>query len=119
MNFFAGELVINIIIMNQLITEGKTRTNSRVNKRVHSQQNVLLPYLAPPDDNHEEKKKPKFFDLGGMYNASLPKYEPLRDKNLKFFFEKPTVKRIINRNHEVVSRNHEFLKPQSNLSHNR
>ena len=93
--------------MSQLLTENKTRVNSRVKKRVHSQQNVILPYIAPLDDHKEEKKKHKFFDLGGMYNVSLPKYEPLKDKNLKFFFEKSTIKKIINRQHEVLSRNHD------------
>ena len=83
--------------------ERKTRPNSKINKRVNSQHNLVLPCITTPDESVPEKKKSRMFDLGGMYNASLPRYEPLKDKNLKFFFEKPTVRKIINRNLDGLS----------------
>ena len=78
--------------MSQL---SKTRNNSKnSSNRIKSQQNVVLPYIAP-DANPPPQKKTRTFDLGGMYNASMPKYSPFKDKNLKYFFDKPTVKKII------------------------
>ena len=39
--------------------------------------------------------KTRDFSLYGMYNVSLPKYDPKNDRNLKYYFERSTVKKIL------------------------
>ena len=60
------------------------------NNSSKSNKNIELPYLPNPNIKNNSKKQD--FNLR-LNNVSLPKYDPLQDKNLKYFFEKDTVKK--------------------------
>lgn len=55
---------------------------------------IMLPYLTKDNktSKHNNESQNKDFNLR-LNNAVLPYYDPIKDKNLVYFFDKSTVKK--------------------------